>query len=64
LKEVDSSALANEWTNLNLAYRNFFRDKKVGFPEFKSKKNDRKSYKTYGTTKVLDGFVRLPKLVS
>ncbi len=32
LKEVDSLALANEWTNLNLAYRNFFRDKKVGFP--------------------------------
>lgn len=62
LKEVDSSALANEWTNLNVAYRNFFRDKKVGFPKFKSKKNDKKSYKTYGTINVLNGFVKLPKV--
>ena len=65
LKEVDSSALATEWTNLNSAYRNFFRDKKVGFPKFKSKKNDRKSYTTFnqcGTIKVLNGFVKLPKI--
>jgi transposase, IS605 orfB family, central region len=62
LKEVDSLALANEWMNLNSAYRNFFRDKKVGFPKFKSKKNDRKSYKTYGAIKVLNGFVKLPKI--
>lgn len=65
LKEVDSLALSNEWTNLNSAYRNFFRDKKVGFPKFKSKKNDRKSYTTFnqcGTIKVLNGFVKLPKV--
>ena len=62
LKEVDSHALASEWTNLNAAYRNFFRDKKVGFPKFKSKKKDRESYKTYGVIKVLDGFVKLPKI--
>jgi hypothetical protein len=65
LKEVDSLALSNEWTNLNSAYRNFFRDKKVGFPKFKSKKNNRKSYTTFnqcGTIKVLNGFVKLPKI--
>lgn len=65
LKEVDSHALASEWTNLNVAYKNFFRDKKVGFPKFKSKKNDRKSYTTYNQhsiIKVLNGFVRLPKI--
>ena len=65
LKEVDSLALSNEWTNLNSAYRNFLRDKKVEFPKFKSKKNDRKSYITFnqnGTIKVLNGFVKLPKI--
>ena len=62
LKEIDSHALASEWTNLNVAYSNFFRDKKVGFPKFKSKKNNRKSYKTYGVIKVLNGFVKLPKI--
>ena len=38
LKEVDSLALANAQMNLNKAYTNFFRDKSVGFPQFKSKK--------------------------
>ena len=38
LKEVDSLALANAQLNLDKAYRNFFRDKSVGFPRFKSKK--------------------------
>lgn len=38
LKEVDSLALANAQMNLQSAYRNFFRDKSVGFPKFKSKK--------------------------
>lgn len=65
LKEVDSLALSNEWINLNSAYNNFFRDKKVGFPKFKSKKNDRKSYATFnqhGTIKVLNTYVKLPKV--
>lgn len=65
LKEVDSLALANEWTNLNKAYRNFFRDKKVGFPKFKSKKNDRKSYTTFNQKDNIrfDGKnIKLPKI--
>ena len=65
LKEVDSFSLASEWINLNDAYRNFFRDKRVGFPKFKSKKNDRKSYTVFNQGKrieVLDNFVKLPKI--
>ena len=37
LKEVDSLALANAQQNLEKAYKNFFRDKSIRFPKFKSK---------------------------
>ena len=46
LKEVDSLALANAQLNLQSAYNNFFRDKKVGFPKYKSKKSNKHSYTT------------------
>ncbi|MCL2320877.1 MAG: helix-turn-helix domain-containing protein, partial [Oscillospiraceae bacterium] len=46
LREVDSLALANAQLNLEVAYNNFFRDKSVGFPKFKSKSRDKKSYTT------------------
>jgi len=66
LKEVDSLALANAQLNLNKAYTNFFRDKSVGFPKFKSKHHDRKSYTTNnqkGTIRLIDHkTIRLPKL--
>lgn len=66
LNEVDSRALATEWMNLNKAYGNFFRDKSIGFPKFKSKKNDKKSYTTIlSKTRALDTsrkFVKLPKI--
>ncbi len=39
LKEVDSLALANTQLNLEKTYKNFFRNKSVGFPKFKSKKS-------------------------
>ena len=45
LKEVDKFALDNAVINLDSAYQKFFREHK-GFPKFKSKKNNRKSYKT------------------
>lgn len=45
LKEVDKFALDNAVINLDSAYQKFFRERK-GFPKFKSKKNNRKSYKT------------------
>lgn len=38
LKEIDSLALANAQMNLQSAYNNFFRNPRVGFPKFKSKK--------------------------
>ena len=65
LREVDSLALANEQINLQRAYRNFFRDPKIGFPHFKSAKRDRRSYTTNnqnGTVCIQDKGIRLPKL--
>jgi len=66
LKEVDSLALANAQLNLNTAYKNFFRDKAVGFPNFKRKHGDRKSYTTNnqkGSIRLIDSkTIRLPKL--
>ena len=44
LKEVDSLALCNAQLSLQRAYQNFFRDKSVGFPKFKSKKSGNNSY--------------------
>lgn len=66
LKEVDSLALANAQMNLDKAYKNFFRDKSVGFPKFKSKKNNYYSYTTNNqknTINIVDGkYIKLPKL--
>lgn len=67
LKEVDSLALANAQMNLNKAYKNFFRDKSVGFPKFKSKKRNRHSYTTNnqnGTIYIENKHIKLPKLKS
>ncbi|HFX3760703.1 TPA: IS200/IS605 family element RNA-guided endonuclease TnpB [Enterococcus faecium] len=68
LKEVDSFALANAQLNLDKAYKNFFRNKSVGFPRFKSKKNPVQSYTTNnqnGTIALIDHkFVKIPKLKS
>lgn len=66
LREVDSLALANAQLNLQTAYKNFFRDKSIGFPKFKSKHHDKKSYTTNnqgGTIRLIDSkTIRLPKL--
>ena len=67
LKEVDSLALANAQLNLDLAYKNFFRDKSVGFPKFKSKKNPVQSYTTNnqkGTVDIVGKYIKIPKLKS
>ena len=68
LKEVDSLALANAQLNLDKAYKNFFRDKSVGFPRFKSKKNPVQSYTTNnqnGTISLIGSkLLKLPKLKS
>lgn len=65
LKEVDSLALANAQMNLQTAYNNFFRSPKVGFPKFKSKKNNHHSYTTNyvnGNISIDNGYIRLPKV--
>jgi len=65
LKEVDSLALANAQMNLQTAYNNFFRKPKSGFPKFKSKRNNKKSYTTNlvnGNIKLENGCIVLPKL--
>ena len=65
LKEVDSLALSNAQMNLDKAYKNFFRDKSIGFPKFKSKKSNHKSYTTNnqgGNIHIKDKRVKLPKV--
>ena len=65
LKEVDSLALANAQLNLQTAYSNFFRNPKIGFPKFKTKKSNHQSYTTNfvnGNISVDNGYIRLPKV--
>ncbi len=65
LKEVDSLALANVQLHLQTAYKNFFRNKKIGFPKFKSAKHSRKTYTTNlvnGNIVITDKSIKLPKV--
>jgi putative transposase len=70
LKEVDSVSIQSALKDLDVAYQNFFRrvkqgDSKAGFPRFKSKKENKKSYKTKytnGNIRVLSNKIKLPKL--
>lgn len=65
LKEVDSLALANAQLNLQSAYNNFFHDKKIGFPKFKSKKKSHDAYTTNavnGNIRIENGCLILPKI--
>ncbi|MDD3021984.1 MAG: IS200/IS605 family element RNA-guided endonuclease TnpB [Alphaproteobacteria bacterium] len=69
LREVDSIALQASVHSLDEAYQNFFRRVKngedPGYPKFKSKHDNRKSYKSKKVgenIKVLDKHIQLPKL--
>lgn len=67
LKEVDSTALQSSLKDLDTAYQNFFRrikqgDSKAGFPKFKSKKDNRKSYTAKMSVKLNDKTIQIPKL--
>lgn len=65
LYEVDNLALANAQINLQTAFQNFFRDKSVGFPKFKSKKSGHASYKTNnqgGNIRIENKRIRIPKV--
>jgi len=70
LKEIDSTSLQQTLINLDRAYKNFFRElkkgnKNQGFPKFKSKKDNHKSYRTNVTNNNirLEGDkIKLPKI--
>ena len=65
LREVDSLALVGAYNGLQAAYKNFFRDKSIGFPKFKSKHKGHNSYTTNlvnGNISLADGLLKLPKL--
>lgn len=66
LKEVDSVALQSALKDLDIAYQNFFRrvkqGDKPGFPRFKSKHDNHRSYKTKMNIKLFDKSIQLPKL--
>ena len=65
LKKVDSRALLNAQNNLRAAYKNFFKRPEIGFPKFKSKKENRKTYTTNrvgNNIYIKDGYIKLPKI--
>ena len=67
LYEVDATALQSALKDLDRAYQNFFRrvkrgDKKAGYPKFKSKRDNRKSYRTSMNIKLFSDAIQLPKL--
>lgn len=66
LKEVDKFALTNAIYNMDSAYQKFFREH-AGYPKFKSKHDNRKSYTTNYTNGNIEvnfdeNKVKLPKL--
>ena len=66
LYEIDNFALANAQLQLRTAYANFFRDPRVGFPKFRSKKSGKNSYTTnhdgQQSIRIQLGTIRLPKI--
>lgn len=63
MAEVDAQALCNAQINLQTAYNNFFKRPEVGFPKFKSRKNNRFSYTTnQRTIKINKNYILLPKI--
>lgn len=68
LKEVDKFALTNAIYNMDSAYQKFFKEH-TGYPRFKSKKDNKKSYKTnnnvnkgVATIRIEKNRLRLPKI--
>jgi putative transposase len=61
LSEVCSHSLQCEMANLDVAFTKFFRHK-MGFPKFKSKHTDSRSYTTNVNITVGEGFIKIPKL--
>lgn len=66
LKEVDSLALSNAQVHLDQAFKKFHKEKAVGFPKVKQKKDAVRSYTTNnqkGTIKIIEEkYLKVPKL--
>lgn len=69
LKEVDSISLQQTLKDLDQAYKNFFRRVKqggeVGFPKFKSKKNNKQSFRSQyvnSNIRIVNNKIKFPKL--
>lgn len=65
LGEVDSVALQQSLRHLDVAFQNFFKQPKTGFPRFKSKKRNKNSYTTVcinGNIAIMNGYLKLPKI--
>ena len=65
LKEVDSLALCNTQLDLKSAYSKYFKEKKISFPNYKSKKHSRLSYSTNNVNNSIllsRNTIKLPKL--
>ncbi len=63
IEEADGVSLQQKLRDLDRAFQNFFIGR-AGFPEYKSKRKHRLSYRTMnnGNIKVVDGGIQLPKL--
>lgn len=64
LKDPDKWALQNALKDLDFAYKKFFKEH-AGFPHYKSKKNNRHSYRTQFNNcniEILETTIKLPKL--
>ena len=69
LDDVSNHALQQSLKDLDAAYKNFFRGikqkKKVGYPKYKSKKDNRQSYRVpnnCNTIRIYNNKIKLPKL--
>ena len=64
LKDVDSIALQQSLRDLDRGFKNFF-EKRAGHPQFKSKHNNRQSYRTINqgdNIRIVGKYIKLPKL--
>lgn len=69
LKEIDSISLQQTLRDLDSSFKNFFRGLKkgikVGFPKFKSKRNNKSSYRTQNVNsniQVFNNEIKIPKI--
>lgn len=64
IREVDKWSLQNSLRNLDVAYQKFFKERS-GYPKFKSKRSNKKSYRTTFTSNNIEfknEYIKLPKL--